>query len=266
MGRPDRAATPTHMRGVDPVLEEDRKGGRTDQIAGLTWPSVSDLYINRRGPAAGLPIVFSHGMGDDSTIWDDVVAALPSAYRTIAWDLPGHGQSAELTDPNAYDARLSYASLEALLTLEPGPVILGGHSLGGYISCRYAIEHPEKTAALILVATGPGFRDDGARAKWNDNVRATAESSGRPAQLLGLHDDAFVIDNLERIACPTLLIVGDRDKAFLGATDYIERKLSGRPLGVTRHTIADSGHGVVRSHGAKVAQLISDFLGVALAP
>ena len=199
-------------------------------------------------------------MGDDATIWEGVVGVLSQTRPTIAWDLPGHGQSPELDDPSGYDATLAYTSLESVTAGLDGPVVLCGHSLGGYISCRFAIEHPARTAALVLVATGPGFRDDGARAKWNESVRKMADDSGRAAQLQGLHDDAFVIDNLGRIACPVLVMVGDRDKAFLGATDYIERKLAGRPLGVIRHTIGDAGHGVVRSHGDEVDALIGDFL------
>src|SRR3546814_5565266 len=41
----------------------------------------------------------------------------------------------------------------------PGPAVLVGHSLGGYLSlCRTVLE-PTGVAGLVLIATGPGFRD-----------------------------------------------------------------------------------------------------------
>ena len=43
-----------------------------------------------------------------------------------------------------------------------------GHSLGGYLSLELAIAHPERTAALVLVDTGPGYRNDAARDGWNE--------------------------------------------------------------------------------------------------
>ena len=36
--------------------------------------------------------------------------------------------------------------------------MLVGHSLGGYLSLAHTLDHPDDVAALVLIATGPGFR------------------------------------------------------------------------------------------------------------
>jgi pimeloyl-ACP methyl ester carboxylesterase len=214
----------------------------------------TDLHIHVRG--RGTPIVLSHGVGSDTTVWEALAADLSADHLVAAWDQPGHGASAALADPTGYGPGVAYASL--VRVAEPhGRVVLIGHSLGGYLSARYAIDHPERVVALILIATGPGFRSPEARQKWNRDVERMAEKQGRPEALVGLHEDAHVMDHLADIRCPTLVIVGSEDAAFLGATDYIERKIPD----AERVTIADAGHMVPETHGAEIARMVREFLG-----
>lgn len=213
----------------------------------------SELHIHVIGE--GLPIVASHGVGSDTTVWEALAADLSTDHLIAAWDQPGHGASAALDDPTGYGPGLAYDSLVRVAAPYERVVLLG-HSLGGYLSARYAIDHPERVAALILIATGPGFRSPDAREKWNNDVRRMAEKQGRPETLVGLHEDAHVMDHLGEIACPTLVIVGSEDAAFLGATDYIERKIPGSE----RVTIADAGHMVPSTHGATIAGMVREFL------
>lgn len=213
----------------------------------------SELHIRITGE--GQPIVLSHGVGSDTTVWDALAANLSADHLLAAWDQPGHGTSAALDDPTGYGPGLAYDSLVRVAAPYERVVLLG-HSLGGYLSARYAIDHPERVAALILIATGPGFRSPDAREKWNKDVRRMAEKQGRPETLVGLHEDAHVMDHLGEIACPTLVIVGSEDAAFLGATDYIERKIAGSE----RVTIADAGHMVPSTHGAAIADMTREFL------
>lgn len=217
---------------------------------------MNDLHLHIHVTGDGQPIVLSHGVGSDTTVWDALAADLSTDHRVAAWDQPGHGGSAPREDPTAYGPALAYESL--IRVAQPyGRVVLVGHSLGGYLSARYAIDHPERVAALILIATGPGFRSPDAREKWNQGVRRMAEKQGRPESLVGLHEDAHVMDHLGEITCPTLVIVGSEDAAFLGATDYIERKIAGSE----RVTIDDAGHMVPSTHGAEIATMVREFLG-----
>ena len=203
---------------------------------------------------SSLPIVLSHGVGSDTRVWDGLVPKLSETYRVIAWDQPGHGTSPELP-PDAYGPELPYDSLVSVVSSFER-MILVGHSMGGYVSARYAIEYPSNVAALVLIATGPGFRSPEAREKWNTDIRRLADKQGKPSRLLGLHADSYVMDHLPEILPPTLLIVGSEDKPFLSATDYIEKKVPG----IERFTIEGAGHLVPSTHAAEVGALIEDFL------
>ena len=64
------------------------------------------------------------------------------------------------------------------------------------------------------------------------------------------------MDHLADIACPAIVIVGSLDAAFVGATDYIERKVPG----IERVTIDDADHMVPATHADTIAKLLIDFL------
>ncbi len=231
----------------------------SDQRANLPTDPPTDLQLHINESGSGRTMVFSHGVGSDANVWSDFAPVLAPSYRVLAWDQPGHGSSPHAA-PDAYGPRLAYGSLEGVIGSSEG-VVLVGHSLGGYLSCRYAIEHPDRVAALVLIATGPGFRSSDAMAKWNADTRRGAEKEGRPERLVGLHEDAYVIDHLADISCPTLVIVGSEDAAFLGATDYIEKKIPG----IERLTVDGAGHMIPATHGAQLAGIIAEFLDHRLA-
>lgn len=212
------------------------------------------VVLHQQRAGAGQPVIFSHGVGSDSTVWEGMAGVLAAAHETLLWDQAGHGKSPHAA-AESYGPVLAFDSLVSVAAPFE-KVILVGHSLGGYLSLRYAIMHPERVAALVLVATGPGFRAQEAMDKWNADVRAGSEKRSRPEELVGLHQDTFVMDHLEEVTCPTLAIVGSRDKAFLGATDYIERKLSN----IERHTVEDAGHMIPATHGAQLGAMAAAFL------
>ena len=214
------------------------------------------LFVMSSG--SGPVLVVSHGVGSDTSVWDAMTPVLADHVRVVAWDQPGHGRSVAVA-PELYGPRLAYASLASVIDSAVAPheqVILLGHSLGGYLSARYAIEHPDRVGALILLATGPGFRSPDALEKWNRNVRRGAEKQGRPETLVGLHEDSYVMDHLAEISCPSVVLVGSLDLAFVGATDYIERKVPG----IERHTIEGGDHMMPATRSVDIATIVVEFL------
>ena len=223
-----------------------------------------DLHVSRVG--SGPAMIASHGVGSSTEIWDSMASVLSQSYEFIAWDQPGHGESPHLRDPAGYNAATPYDALaqvveETRATTGQDKVILLGHSLGGYVSARYAIDHPDRVAALILLATGPGFRSSDARDKWNADIIKQSDRKDQPEMLVGLHADAHVIDHLGDISCPTLAMVGSEDVAFIGATDYIEKKIPG----TQRLTLEGAGHMAPKTHGEELATVVSSFLADRLA-
>ena len=223
----------------------------------------ASLYQQRTG--TGPAVVLVHGIADDSSIWAGTVAALSADCACTAIDLPGHGRSPTPTEPSAYEREALLASIDEVLD-GTGPAVYVGHSLGGYLGLAHSITRPGVLRGLVLVATGPGFRDAAAMADWNDRVHLSAPSSRRtPASppRPACTPDSMVIDRLAEVSVPVGLLVGSQDKAFFGANDYMERKLPD----VRRRTIAAGRHRLMRTHAADVEDMVREVLAATdLAP
>jgi pimeloyl-ACP methyl ester carboxylesterase len=203
---------------------------------------------NGHGAVGGrLPLLLTHGFGSSAEMWVPNVAALAADRQVVRWDMRGHGRSDSPADQAEYTQAACLDDMSALLdACGAERAILGGLSLGGYLSLAFWLDHPERVAALVLCDTGPGFRNDEARQKWNDRSLATAARYERESEL-GLaraargmltQHDGRVIDALPAVDMPVLVVVGADDKPFLGAADYVTGKVQKAELVV----IPDAGH------------------------
>jgi 3-oxoadipate enol-lactonase len=100
----------------------------------------------------GILLVLLHGYPLDYTIWEKIVPSLEKRARVILPDLRGHGASPEMGDRVSIRemAEDVYALYERL---QSGRMILGGHSMGGYIALAYAHAYPQHLNGLALIAT-----------------------------------------------------------------------------------------------------------------
>jgi pimeloyl-ACP methyl ester carboxylesterase len=93
-------------------------------------------------------------MGSSRHDWDHLAPALHmSGYCTYEVDLLGHGDSPKPDDLNEYHMQAVYQSLENwLVEMEiEKPFSLVGHSMGGYLSMRLGLEHPEWVRSIVLI-------------------------------------------------------------------------------------------------------------------
>ena len=216
------------------------------------------LHIDDQGAGEGPPLVLTHGWADTSAAFAGVQSDLAADHRVLTWDLRGHGES-EAPPPGNYERDDALGDLKRVVSDAGTPCVLGGHSLGGYLSLAHAIRHPDEVAALVLIAAGPGFRKDEAREQWNDSVTASAAKMDLPEgqERISMHTDSWVIDSLAEITCPVLVIVGERDKRFQASAAVFEKTLDVRQSVV----VPDAGHAVHRKFPAEVAGSIRHFLG-----
>ena len=119
------------------------------------------LSVRRRGSAGPL-LVFVHGWGFSSGIWDEVLARMQHRYRCLAVDLPGFGRS----PPLACEYSLSVIGRELLDEL-PADALWVGWSLGALVAMQAALQRPAAVRALVLVAGTPSFVQ---RAGWRHGV------------------------------------------------------------------------------------------------
>ncbi|MEO9527564.1 alpha/beta fold hydrolase [Roseibium sp.] len=106
-------------------------------------------------PDTGAPIVLLHGFGGDKQTWINIQTGLASAKRSLAFDLPGHGDA--LGWPRIGNAGVSAKAVaRSLEALGLTRVHLVGHSMGGAVAALIALRDPELVASMTLLAPG-GF-------------------------------------------------------------------------------------------------------------
>ena len=215
------------------------------------------LNTIRRG--SGDPIVFIHGMGTAASTWDACAEALADRYLTIAVDLPGHGDSPCPEDRTAFTRDAALADLDLVLAGLGGPAVLVGHSLGGYLALAHATTRPNVARGIVVLNTGPGFRDPEKREGWNDRSRRNAHRFGVPERVvdLNLQQDSVVMDRLAETTTPTLVLAGGADRPeYTGSGQYLERKMPDARLVV----LDGGGHSMHEdTHAIEVATLVADF-------
>lgn len=215
----------------------------------------------------GVPLLLTHGFSSTSAMWQGQIDALARDHRLVLWDMRGHGQSDYPDDPKAYSEALTVGDMAAILdAVGAERAIVGGLSLGGYMSLAFYRAHPERGRALLIIDTGPGFKKDDAREVWNRRALDTAERferegldvlksasrerstvSHRNAKGLALaargmltQRDAKVMELLPDIKVPSLIVVGADDTPFLAASDYMAAKIPG----AQKVVIPSAGHAV----------------------
>lgn len=249
------------------------------------------MHFENRG--SGLPLVLVHGFPVDSRMWEAQVAELSSNFRTIAPDLRGFGRS---TATDAFTIESLADDLHALLSdIDALPCVLGGFSMGGYISLAYFAKYSADLRGLILVdtkaeadtpqqkeartKTAELARTSGARAVADEMVpKQLSEETPRkrPAVAAALHrlmeqcppetiehalmamrDRPDRSATLASIKIPALILVGDNDSITPPA---IAQSMQQRIAGAELEIIRGAGHMAPMEQPAQVSRAISRFL------
>lgn len=98
----------------------------------------------------GPPLVLLHGPGEFAATWLPVLDRLVRTHRVIVPDLPGHGASEVTAGGLAADRVLAWLGALVEQTCAVPPVLVG-RTLGGAVAARFAVEHPDRLAHLVLV-------------------------------------------------------------------------------------------------------------------
>ena len=199
-----------------------------------------ELYYESKGQ--GPALLFIHGLGSSTRDWEAQVACFSERFKVVAFDVRGHGQSDKPPGPYSIaDFAADTAELIRLLGLAPSHAV--GLSMGGMIAFQLAVSAPELVRSLVIVNSGPNFilpRRQILRRKLIIRLRGMrkmGEALGKPLfpkpeqaalrqqfiDRLAENDsrayrDALqalvgwsVVDHLDAIHCPTLVIASDQD-------------------------------------------------------
>lgn len=109
------------------------------------------VHVRDQGLRTGRALVFIHGSNASLHTWEPWVERLQNQYRIITLDLPGHGLTG--ANPNGRYDIASYVDVvdQVMQRLGVPHAVLAGNSMGGAVSWTYALSHPEKVDALVLV-------------------------------------------------------------------------------------------------------------------
>jgi pimeloyl-ACP methyl ester carboxylesterase len=128
---------------------------------------------------SGPAIVFSCGFSTTRENFRPQVAPLVDAgFRVVLWDYRGHGESDAPESPDAYSFDQVLDDLGRVLdaTSPDAPAVLAGFSFGGAASLHFVLRRPERVRALLLLDTGPGFKNPDAQERWLAQVERTAQN------------------------------------------------------------------------------------------
>ena len=237
------------------------------------------------------PVVLAHGLLMDHEMFAPQVEALRSRFRIITWDARSHGETESTDDLFSYWDLAE--DLKGLLDhLGIARAVIGGMSQGGFIALRFALEHPERVEALVLVDTQAGIEDPEKAAVYepmlevwesdglNDQLAETiaaiilgnewpgrqawiAKWRQRPRSLLrpGFHalvSREDIHDRLGEIKAPALVIHGTADAAI--DMELAQQLCSGLANCRSLVTIEGGGHASNLTHPELVNQAMQQFL------
>lgn len=219
-----------------------------------------------------------------------------SRYRIVAYDARGHGESAAPEDPDAYEYSDLCADLAAVMDdFGLDSAAIAGVSMGAHTGLRFALEHPERVSALVVIT--PGYDGEAAETGRWDAMADALEEGGidgfleswgardvaeryrdaaldNARQRLSLHRDLGAVaralrivprsaafDGLEalrEVEVPTL-VVGSRDAADpMHPLALAERYAEELPNG--RLVVEEEGKAPLAWQGARLSRAIVDFL------
>lgn len=228
-------------------------------------------------------LIFLHGSGDSGAVWSPLLALLPDV-DALAFDLPGHGARVAEPGPERMSVR-DYAEdvYQTLMARGVDGGVVIGHSLGGAIALRLAVDHPGFVRRIVLVGSGarlrvaPQFLEEARAAgpagllvvtemsfapDHAERARAfyAARSPTAPGMLyrdLAACDEFDMMGELANITQPALLIVGEADRMTpVKYAEFLRQRLPQSELAV----IPGAGHYVQIERPEAVAEELRAWL------
>lgn len=125
----------------------------------VTLANGQEVHLRDEGPQDALPIILLHGSAADLHTWQPWVDDLSEDYRVIRYDQIGHGLTGPAVGGTYTLSDFTRGVEQVADRLGLDRFVLGGNSMGGWITAGYAIENPERLAGIVLVdASGSPVR------------------------------------------------------------------------------------------------------------
>lgn len=150
------------------VEQKHPRSGQMLQVNG------SGMHVIARGPETAPPVLLIHGASANAREFTGTLAPrLEEGFRVLMVDRPGHGWSARFTGAERLGAQAAQMA-GVLEQLAPGQrAVIAGHSFGGAVALRVALDRPDLVAGLVLLSPVTHDWGDGDGTAWYNSVAAT---------------------------------------------------------------------------------------------
>ncbi|MFC5502480.1 alpha/beta fold hydrolase [Lysinimonas soli] len=145
------------------------------------------------GPEGAPLLLLGPSLGTSTILWDAAAALLQSRYRTVSWDLPGHGRSPAPSEPFSM-AELADAVARVLDELGESHALFAGVSMGGAVGLELLLGHPDRIDAAAIICSGAVI---GTPAGWTERA-AVARSTGTASLVVPSAQRWFAPDSMAR--------------------------------------------------------------------
>ncbi|MFD0534468.1 3-oxoadipate enol-lactonase [Actinomadura luteofluorescens] len=238
------------------------------------------------GPDGAPVVVLGPSLGTSMDLWLPQLPALTRAWRTLRYELPGHGGAPAPGGPFTVED-LAEGVVALLDALGVERAAYAGVSLGGAVGTALALRAPERVASLVLCCTSPRFGDpgpwreraalvrregvgpvaDGAAGRWFTPSFTGAEPYVAMLRATGAEGYAGCCDalaafdataRLAEIRAPVLVVAGAQD----GPTPprgHADRLAAGIP-GARLTVVEGAGHLANAERPAEVTEAITAHL------
>jgi pimeloyl-ACP methyl ester carboxylesterase len=139
-----------------------------------------ELFYEERG--SGFPLIFSHEFAGSWESWKDQIRFFSRRYRVIAYNDRGYPPSSVPEDPSAYSEEQSVEDLLGLMDfLRIERAHIGGLSMGGALTLKFGIAHPERCSSLTIAGAGSGTTNKEQFLKEQNRTATVFEQEGSAA-------------------------------------------------------------------------------------
>jgi pimeloyl-ACP methyl ester carboxylesterase len=224
-------------------------------------------YLQAGNPAAPR-LILVHGTPGSASGWSDYLTNPPPGADVVALDRPGFGDSGP--EGAVTSLEVQAAAVYALFPTDGRRVVLLGHSVGGPIVARVAAEHPERVAAVVLLAASldPGLEEINPM-QWVGNWAAVRWALPRAirnanAELIALKPELqSLVGLLSKITAPVLIVHGTKDDLVpVANVPFMQAGLSGARC-VKTELLPGQNHFLPWNSTGVVRQAIAWALGAA---
>jgi len=206
-----------------------------------------------------MAFIFIHGSGHKVTSWNETLSYMKCKEKILCPNLSSILNGKEANYNNLYASFIDYCNKT------DGQINLCGLSLGGVLALNYALDTPDKVKTLVLIGTPHkisklifNIQNIAFRFLPKSVFEVTAFSKkdmfvfGNSMKKLNFSN---ISDRLENVNCPTLIICGEKDRAYIKSAHYFTRNIKNAKLKIIENT----GHAVNEENPKVLASILDEY-------